>query len=213
MTSARGNAFLYILIAIALFAGLVFVLSRGQDGGEQTKFAAASVQARAQRLLAYVDSVSQAWLQMKNMGTDLDEISLVLPTAGTFNNAPTIHKLFHPDGGGVQYRDMNDADSRASSATPVGWKFTLINADYTDSSRTDLFMSYLNVKQELCAKINEITRNDSTIPTATFDANDVFVAASTDLTTATCAECATHTSICVQDSTTRYVFVNLLESR
>lgn len=212
MKNQDGNVFLYILIAVALFAGLSFVMSRGQDGGEKTVLDQATLKTTAQRLTAYVDQASQAWLQMHETGTDLDELTLILPSNGVFNSASTIHNLFHPDGGGLTYREMNDDTFRASATTPVGWKFALVNADWTATTGTDLLLTYVNVKPTLCAELNRIIRNDATIPTVTVNFTNTFTNGSAALTEVACPDCKVQGSLCVQN-TGVYAFYNLIEAR
>lgn len=212
-TPQSGNAFLYILIAIVLFAGLTFVLSRGHDSGDKTILSQAQLQTAAQRLLSYVNQSSDSWLQLRNTGTDLDEVDLTLPTAGTFNNAPTIHKLFHPDGGGILYRDMNEDTFRENASTPVGWKFVLVNADWTATTGTDLMMAYVNVRADLCAKINELVRDDATIPVTTVNSTNTFVTGAAALTEVACPDCKIYSSLCIEDAGGAYVFYNLIEAR
>lgn len=213
MNKSNGNAFLYILIAVALLAGLTFILSRGQDGGEKHLYDRADVQTRAQRLMSYVNEASQAWLQMQQTGTDLSELDLMYPEDVAFETPPNIHKFFHPSGGGFTYNPMDNATFQGTAGSPTGWRATLVNADYTDTTGTDFFLTYLNLDQNLCAKINELVRDDSSIPAATFDAEDILVDASSPLTESDCPECATHTSICVRDSVNRYVYINLIDQR
>ncbi len=207
-----GNAFLYILIAVALFAGLIMVLSRTQDATENDRLTQGQQQATAQRILAYVNDAGQAWARMNQMGTDLDDLDLVLPTSGSFNTAPTIHKLFHPDGGGLLYRDMNEAPFRASASTPVGWSFVLVNADWSATSATDLIMNYVNIDAALCAKLNTLIRNDATIPTVTVNFTNTFVNGSTALQESECADCKIHNSLCVKNGGV-YAFYNALALR
>lgn len=211
-TPQSGNAFLYILIAVALFAGLILVLNRTQDTTENDRLTQGQQQATAQRILAYVNDVGQAWARMNQTGTDLDDLSLVLPTSGTFNTAPTIHKLFHPDGGGLLYRDMNEAPFRADANTPVGWSFVLVNADWSATSGTDLMMTYVNIDPKLCAKLNEIIRNDATIPTVTVNFSNTFVSGSSPLQESDCADCKTHNSLCLKNGSV-YAFYNALALR
>lgn len=211
-SSQSGNAFLYILIAVALFAGLTLVMTRGQDSGETSQLDQGKLQTNAQRLIFYVDQASQSWTRMDGMGTDLDELSLMLPTNGAFNNAPTIHKFFHPDGGGMLYRSMDEAPFRASAATPVGWYFIAVNADWSPTSSTDFIMTYINLSEDLCAKLNDMVRSDSTIPTVTVNYTNTFVNGSTPLAEADCAECKEYSSICVKNGGI-YAFFNMIQMR
>ncbi len=212
-TPESGNIFLYILIAIVLFASLTFVLSREQGGGDKTILDQASIQSNMQRLTGYVGEVSQSWTQMKNTGSDLDRVSLMLPTNVAFNTAPTIHKLFHPDGGGILYRDMNEAIFRENATAPVGWKFVLVNADFSSTSATDLLMSYVNISQKICAKINATIRNDAAIPVTTVDATNTFINGTAPLTEAACPDCKAYASLCIEDVNGLDVFYNMVEMR
>lgn len=208
-----GNVFLYVLIAIVLFAGLTFVMSRGHGSGDKTVLDQATIQTTAQRLISYVNQSSQAWLQMTQTGTDLDDLDLTLPSAGTFNDPPTIHKLFHPDGGGVVYRDMNEEIFRKDTNVPLGWKFVLVNADWTGTTGTDLIMTYVNVKQQVCAKLNALMRDNAAIPVTTVNFTNTFVNGSASLTEAACPDCKTYSSLCIEDATGDYAFYNLIEAR
>lgn len=212
-TPESGNIFLYILIAIVLFASLTFVLSRGQDGGDKTIYDQANLQSSMQRLTGYVGEVSQSWTQMKNTGSDLDRVSLMIPTDAAFNTAPTIHKLFHPDGGGILYRDMNEAIFRENATAPVGWNFVLVNADFSPTSATDFLMSYVNISSKICAKINETIRNDATIPVTTVDATNTFINGTAPLTEAACPDCKIYASLCIEDVNGIDVFYNMVEMR
>ncbi len=62
-STESGNIFLYVLIAIVLFASLTFVLSRGQGGNNKTVLDQATLQTTMQRLTKYVGDVSQAWFK------------------------------------------------------------------------------------------------------------------------------------------------------
>jgi len=212
-STESGNIFLYVLIAIVLFASLTFVLSRGQGGNNKTVLDQATLQTTMQRLTNYVGDVSQAWVQMKDTGSDLDELDLTLPTAGGFNTAPTIHKLFHPDGGGVLYNDMNDELFRANATAPVGWKFVIVDADFSPTSSTDLLMTYVNISEKLCAKINLSIRNNATIPVTTVNFANTFVAGSSPLTESACPDCKTSSSLCIEDASGIYAFYNMIEMR
>lgn len=212
-SSESGNIFLYVLIAIVLFASLTFILSRGQNSGDKTILDQANLQNTLQRLTTYVGDVSQSWVQMKDTGSDLDKLDLTLPTDGTFNTAPTIHKIFHPDGGGVLYNSMDDSLFYANTTTPVGWKFVLVNADFSPTSATDFLMTYVNISKKLCAKINLSIRNNATIPTTTVNFTNTFVAGSAPLTEANCSDCKTYPSLCIEDGSGTYAFYNMIDMR
>jgi hypothetical protein len=207
-----GNVFLYLLIGIALFASLTFVITRSQNTAETNVLGQAQVETSAQRLIGYMNEASQTYLQMKNTGTSLAEIDLVLPSAGGFTAGSHIHKLFHPEGGGLTYNAMNEATFRASATTPVGWKFVKVNADWTATSGTDLVMTYIRVKQPICAEINRRITGSTTIPTVTVNFTNTFEAGSTALQETQCAECKTYPAICVQN-TGVYAFYNLIDVR
>lgn len=210
--SQSGNAFLYVLIAIALFAGLTLVLTRAQDGGENTQLDQGKIQVNAQRLVSYVDQAGQSWLRMQSTGTDLGELSLMLPTNGSFNTAPTLHKFFHPDGGGFLYRSMNETPFRKDATAPVGWFFVLVNVDWSETTGTDFLMTYINLTEDLCAKINDLVRGDSSIPTTTVNFNTTFNTGGTSFQEAQCAECKNYNSLCIESGGS-YAFYNIIEMR
>lgn len=207
-----GNIFLYLLIGIALFAGLTAVMTRSQNGGDEGVLAPAQIELAAQRLILTTNQAAQAYLQMKETGTDLTELDLTLPDDGTFNTPPHIHKLFHPEGGGLTYNAMNEDTFRASATTPVGWKFVKVNADWTATAGTDLIMSYIRLKQPICAEINRKITGSTSIPAVTIDFANTFEAGSSPLLEADCADCKTYASICVNNAGV-YTFYNLIDVR
>jgi hypothetical protein len=213
LTSQNGNVFIYLLIAIALFAGLTMVLTRTQTGStDQNTFSEGQVNIAAQRLLNTASAASQVWLQMKNTGTNLTELDLVQPSSSVFNTGSSHQKMFHVDGGGMQYNDMNTDDFRASSTTPVGWYYTKVQADWTTSSAADFLMTYIRLKQSICAAINLRLTGSTTIPTVTTNFTNVFASGTSDLLESECAECKTYPSICVQNGGI-YAFYNMIDAR
>ena len=90
----RGNAFVYVLIAIILFAGLMFTISRMDEGGTSTSdLDEGRAKVGANSILAYASSVEGAVIRLDRVGTSADQIDFMLPSDAAFNTAPNLNKL------------------------------------------------------------------------------------------------------------------------
>ncbi|MCB1555701.1 MAG: hypothetical protein KDJ15_00120 [Alphaproteobacteria bacterium] len=153
----RGNAFLLIMLGIALFAALIFTVSQGTQEGtgnmtrRQAEIAAADILDYAQRLERGAQHLQARRISENNISFENDFV------AGYSNANCSISrcKIFDADGGAVAWK-----------APPVGandgsdWVFTGANyvkglgavADQTDA---ELLAILPNVTRTLCAMLNE----------------------------------------------------------
>ncbi len=105
MMKSNGSVFVYILVGVALFATLMFSLSRSSSsptsvlGKGQTKL-------QANRIAGYTRSIDMAVEKLQLRGCSISQISYEAPDGSNANiNAPsdkTCH-IFHIRGGGVIY--------------------------------------------------------------------------------------------------------------
>ena len=188
--AAAGNILLYVLIGIALFAALMFTITRENryDVG-----AVENAALYAQQITSYADKVNGAVqnVMMQN-GCLASQISFQNSTvAGYTNGALNKCMIFDTAGGGMAFQippaqAVDNAAATAASSALAGNYYFEGNACVTNagtgpetsngaacsSSNSELLLIMPWVTQAVCAQIDQITMNTTTIPTvsaATFD--------------------------------------------
>lgn len=209
----RGNALIYVLIAIALFAGLSFVLSRQTRSNESAMLSGDKAEMYAAQLISFAAQTRQAIEQMTFSGSDLDELDFMLPSDAAFETPPNIHKVYHPEGGGLTLRQLPPEVTAQSSATPpAGWYLGRFNnVEWTASTGTDVLLIAYQISKPVCEAINKKITGSTAIPSTTVALKLVFIddatasygaGANTDLTTDPadiCPDCEHKGSLCVQE--------------
>ena len=226
MNTQSGNVVIYILVAVALFGALTFTLSRiNQGGNANTEISEAQATAYATQILSYAGQAASVIEQMKFNSSLDDTIDFTLPTEGTFNDDPTIHKLYHVTGGGLNYKPMPDAmQASDNAALPPGFyigRFEQI--DWTESTDHDIVFAAHEINQNICAKLNEKIIGDPAIPALVGETpENLFVDDSTPshggtnapFTSTECPTCEGRPAMCVSDAGgTKYTFYNILVAR
>lgn len=226
-SSSSGNAFIYILLAVALLGGLSFVLSKGNENNPGSELADASAKATAAQILSYASQAGMAVDQMVSNGTTIDNIDFKMPSNSNFNTAPTINKLFHPDGGGLQYKPLPKSAYTTELLSPANGYYVgrFNNFEWTPTVSQDvIFAAYglsLAVCQQLQLKISGTTTIPGTasgVPKSYFIDTAVTGTANANLTATICAACDGMVASCVRNgaitsSSTVYTFYSILAGR
>jgi len=237
----RGNALIYVLVAIALFAALSFTLSRQTDSGEAGGLDEDRAELYASQLISYASQAKNVIDQLDFQGVDISKIDFTLPSDTTFNSGTTIYKIYHPDGGGLNLGKISPENTDSSNITtpadpPAGWYMGgFNNVEWTASGSTDIILVAYGINGTVCRVINN--KIDPTLspnpPLMTDSAKEAFVerqinfsggtqtryttGANVDLTTQggsdICAACDEKASLCVQDSDGVFAFYSVLADR
>lgn len=217
-----GNALIYVLIAIALFGALSFTLSRQTDNSEASTLDQERLELLATQIITYTAQVKSIVDQMIFSGTDINELEFMLPTHDDFNDAPHIHKLFHPQGGGLNLARLpKNVISQTNNNPPAGWyigRFT--NVDWStlgpgndaDLPYQDVMLVAYQISKNLCANLNSKITGSTAIPIINEPLKEIFIDADfyngdnvDDFTTegsgAICEDCEGYSSLCVQNQT------------
>ncbi len=207
----RGNAMVYILVALALFGGLTVVLGRLNSQSDSANLDDEMAELRTMELLSYIGSAQKVTDQMIMTGTEVASIDTVLPTGASFNISPHYHKLFHPQGGGLLYQPAfaEDIETNASA----GWYIQdSINIEWTESTANDLVLSALHVSSDVCTALNT-KMGVSTPPVLDNTLANFFdpAGADADLMIANCANCEGYIALCVEDSAGEYGYYHILQ--
>jgi len=218
----NGNVFVYILIAVGLLGSLMFLISKSASQNDAvSELSEGESKIVAGEIIAYAAAASSAIAQMQQTGATVGMIDFIVPSDTNFNDAPTIHKLFHPDGGGFNYKPIplkaSADDKTGLSAGYYIGRFN--NIEWTPTTAQDVVFTAYEIKQTVCAEINKKITGASTIPTVTgeslqnlFVSDDLHTGTNDDFTETNCAACKEIPALCVSDGSGKYAFYSLLEA-
>lgn len=223
--SQSGNALIYVLIAIALFAALSLTLGRQTDTGEAGALSSEQTELLATQLINYATQVQSTIDQSTFIGDadTINELDFTLPTETGFNTAdPALgfsHKVYHPEGVGLNPASLPvQAAMEISPLPPAGWYLGRFNdVEWTPSTEQDVILVAYQIDRGLCERINLKITGSITIPAVNgSDMRDIFIdgakhpGTNADLTLANCADCENITSLCVSNPpATAYSFYTI----
>lgn len=209
-----GNAMIYVLIALALFGALTVTLSsqNNQADGEDIDNEVAALYAN--ELLEYVASAQQVVDMMQATGAEVNDLDFVTPSEAGFNTGSNIYKVFHPQGGGLNYYETFNVKIQ-NDATSVWGISNNTNVEWTTTGSDDVILTAYFVKKIVCEIINKKITGSTTIPATSSPHDDYFLSAGTeDLTVAECAGCEGYHALCVMNDTSdNYSFYNIIAAQ
>ena len=214
----RGNAMIYVIIVIALFAALTFLMSRQSDTGESGAVTTEKVNINATTIMQAAATAQQAIEQMTYTGAALGALDFILPSDPDFETEPPSNslKVFHPEGGGVTIpRLPPDAMADAATTPAPGFyigRFNNVEWSYPDALSNpieDVVIVAYKISRPVCERINYQLTGDPVIPVLAKPAREVFIdedphhgGANSDFMTADCTgrSCEGIPALCVKDS-------------
>ena len=223
----RGNALIYVLIAIALFAALSMTLSRQTDTSEADTLPDERAELIATQMISYSAQVKSVIDQMLFTDAKIDNLDFTMPTAGGFNTPPNLDKVYHPEGGGLNPAVLpaEAIASNPSNNPPLGWYLGRFNnVEWTDrpaGEKDDVILVAYQISRQLCEKINMKIMGTTDIPTMTDSIKEtmiqgsIYAGTNVDLSTdpagsPICADCHKQSTLCVQDATPAYGFYTII---
>ena len=204
--SESGNAMIYVLVVIVLFAALSFVLSRGARTTEENTLGVETVNVYATQIMQMANQVKQGVDQVVYSGTLINNLNFCLPGEVCFTSAPLYNNVFHPEGGGMVRPVLQaDAANQVNTNPAPGWYVGRFNnVEWTPTTAQDVIVTAHQIRQDVCARINELLTGSAAIPALTVDINKVLIDSSrhtngpnADLDAAVCAGCEGHPALCV----------------
>ncbi|MCF8495731.1 MAG: hypothetical protein K9G62_03590 [Alphaproteobacteria bacterium] len=226
--SQRGNALLYVLIAIALFAALNFTLTRQTDTGESGSLPDEKADLYATQLISYAAQAKSVLDQMMFGGSDIGAMDFTLPNQPGFNTGSAINRVYHPAGGGLNPGRLPAEITTGADSDPVaGWYLGRFNnVEWTKTTATDVILVAYQIKKAVCEKLNLKITGSATIPVLGAAIDNVMIddsihnGTNVDFTTdpdagsPICAECHKLPSLCVQSlSPDAYAFYTVIADR
>ena len=220
MQNERGNVFVYVLIAVVLFAALTFILTRQEDEKEINVLTPEKAKIIATQMITTATQVKSALDQMVFAGTDPSDFDFALP--GAFGAAPHTDKVFHPDGGGILLPPLpKEAVGRATADPVNGWYLgSFNNVEWTPSTADDVILNARSIDKTLCEELNKMISGSDDIPVLSGELRVFLIDDSLgsftnqDLTIVSCPDCEPHLSLCVQNNAQNaYSFYNVVVAR
>lgn len=209
----RGNALIYVLIAIALFGALSFTLSRQTNTSEVSGMSAERVKLVLSQIASYSAQAKSAVDQMLfTAATNISELDFTPPGDSTFDTGIVIHKVYHPSGGGLNPgRLPPEAVNQVTTDPMPGWYMGRFNnIDWTDTTADDVILVAFQVNEEVCNQINlSIDETLTTPPSATVQLRNILIddalhgGTNVELTTdggEICPECHNRASLCIENA-------------
>lgn len=218
----KGNVFVYILIAVGLFAALMFVISKSATqtdaAGELSEGESKIV---AGEIITYAASATNTLSQMQQTGATINMIDFMLPSDTDFNIAPTIYKFFHPDGGGFNYKPLpTKASADDKTGLAAGYYIGRFNnIEWTPTTANDVVFTAYEIKESVCKELNQKVVGSTNIPTVTGDSlqnlfvyDDLHSGTNANFMKADCPICDEISALCVTDGSGKYAFYSILEA-
>lgn len=152
--SENGNVLFLILIAVALFAALSYVVTQSTRSGSGSSEKEKTILNAAQAT-QYTTSLRTALARMIIGGVPIENIHFNVP--GNQGAISTKLLVFHPQGGGANYQDA--VPDLSVGGTPLGWTY---NANFdvpgigTDGVGGNDVIAFLpGVSAPVCKQLNE----------------------------------------------------------
>lgn len=213
----KGNALIYVLVAIVLFAALSFTLTRQTDTTEANILSDEKAELLATQLISYAAQAKSALDQMQFQGTRIDDMNFIRPEAAGFDTEPprNIFKVYHPDGGGIIPATLADEAKLQVWPTPSpDWYMgRFSNVEWTKGTADDVILIAYQIQRKVCERINRKITGNTTIPQLDRAIADYFLStgAGHDFVASSCAACVSHFSLCVLNNTGNgYGFYNII---
>ena len=173
-----GNAMVYVLIVVALFAAITFVLSRQTDSTETDALSDERAEILASNIQQSAMSLKQSVEQMIWTGTSIDDLDFSTPDDGAAYDAGSLgDKVFHPAGGNVILPRIPDAAiNQTDTNPPARWYIGRFNnIDWTPTAANDVVLAAFQLNEAVCRRLNLRLVGDETIPALAGNANRLLI--------------------------------------
>lgn len=150
-----GNVLFLILIAVALFAALSYVVTQSTRSGGGSTEREKAILSSAQ-MTQYPTALRTAIIRMVLGGVAIENVKFNAP--GAFGAYSTAQLVFHPSGGGATYQQA-PADLSASGNAALTWthnaQFDVPGIGIDGAGGNDVIAFLQGVSQSVCRQVNE----------------------------------------------------------
>ena len=154
--SEKGNVLFLILIAVALFAALSYVVTQSTRSGGGSTEREKNILSSAQ-MTQYPTALRTSIIRMVLGGVGIEDVLFDAPGTGNFAvSAP--QEVFHPTGGGATFQQA-PADLSSTGASTLDWSY---NAEFdvpgiglNGAGGNDVIAFLPGVSAGVCKQVNE----------------------------------------------------------
>lgn len=175
----HGNAMIYVLIAIVLFAALTLIVARQSENGESSTLDTERVGIAATQIIQTSMQLKQGVDQMLYGGTDPANLDFVTPdNEPAFSAGPShVNKVFHPSGGGLILQALPaEALDQISADPPARWYIGRFNnIEWSATVAEDVIMVAHQISTPVCRAINQTLLGNPNPLSTTSNPRDVLV--------------------------------------
>jgi hypothetical protein len=168
--SERGNAFLFILIGIVLFAGLAYTISRSMRSETTSNMSKQQVSMSTADLMSYSESLARSVSRLRGKGISENDISFeATGVAANGNCGDDRCKLFHMSGGNLNWQNLPES-LHLDPSVDQRWQFSGnheipgVGTDGGAITNSELIAFVEGLPQEVCAALNSKITGSATIP-------------------------------------------------
>lgn len=148
--SQRGSAIIYVLLGIALFAAVMFAVSRSNNSGSVGIMGKGNAKTQATSILNYATTIATEVGKLQSKGCSENQIGLNNPNMTEENvNTSTDCQVFSSAGGKVTYKSNDSLGAQAH-------KFTGRCGVSGVGSSTHLVFMLNGMSRETCIEINKL---------------------------------------------------------
>lgn len=198
---------IYVLLALGLIGLLTATMMR-QDSADSSDLSQEQAEMLAIQIMEYTAAAQSTIDQMIMSGTNVDQLDFTFPSATSFNTAPNYNKIFHPQGGGLNYRTPNSSLFIAATVAPnPGWYIVRFNnTQWTPTAANDVMISAYGINKPVCEMLNKKITGSTVIPVYNGNPSSILLGtthgASTNANflTAACAGCEGKPALCISNA-------------
>lgn len=208
----NGSVMVYILVAVALLAALSIAMTRQSSQNsmhditdERAAFLVNEILQTSSAARSAVDNLQLAGSQVTSM------VFIGAGEAGYDEN--TIHNVYHPSGGGLEYRKTFSKEACVNDGESDGCGIFITRTtdmEGTPTSADDVFLYIHHLKENVCKMLNKRLTGSNEVPSISVSLSSIFIDGTNDLTLSRCADCEEKSALCVQGSGDIYGFYSLL---
>jgi hypothetical protein len=219
-----GNAMIYILIALVLIGALTMILSRQNQRASGENMTEEMLNFETTRMKSYATGAQDSVNKMLMSGSNPDDLDFSLPNAASFETGTNIHKVYHPEGGGLNPGVVDPKIFTGTDNNPApGWYMGRFNnIGWSASGAQDVVLVAHQIDEAVCARLNKDLTGSAVIPAlgGTGNIRDYLIddslhsGANANLTAAECAACENKVALCVSNTAANmWSYFVVIESR
>lgn len=211
-TRQNGSVMVYILVAVSLLAALSVAMTRQSSqnsmhdiSDEQAAFLVNEILQTSSAARSAIDNIQLA-------GSQIDSLLFTAPNEGGYND-DSIHNVYHPSGGGLEYRKTFSKNACVNDSEANGCGIFITRHTHMEGTPTgadDVFLYIHHLKENVCKMLNRRLTGSEDIPSVSATLDSIFIDGTNDLTLSRCEDCEEKSALCVQGSGDIYGFYSLL---